>query len=71
MTDQWTRGDNSIFGGWLPYIGWRTIAFDDDGYPVDPTEDDFDPNAKYEERSVFCLAWFNWCVLIDKRLMRR
>ena len=59
----WRVGGNSLFGGILPFIGWRTLAVDQCGEPLDPVEDDFDPDGDYLERSVFMISWFDWAFI--------
>lgn len=40
-----------IFGGLLPFIGWRVIYVDNDGYPTEGTS--------HFKADVFEVEWFN------------
>lgn len=61
---KWKKASDSTFGTWLPFIGFRTVAFDNQDEPIDPTAPGFDSDGDYEARSVLLLGWFGWVFII-------
>ena len=58
----WQPATESIFGFWLPFIGFDTIAVNADGHPLDPSE--FEEGRDYPSMRVFMIAWLGKALII-------